>query len=106
MSALTLARQVRELLAVPERWTQGWLARDANGVGCPPTSKRAVCWCLDGAMRRVTRNQVLRGDLDMELRAHLRMSPSIWNDGSTHADVLALLDRVVQRMERENAVRR
>lgn len=41
---------VRELLAVPERWTQMAMARDAKGVPINPHSPSATCWCLAGAL--------------------------------------------------------
>lgn len=42
--------KVKELLSSPERWTQGFIARDLDGDGCGPTAAEAVCWCLTGAL--------------------------------------------------------
>lgn len=49
---------VREAIAILEgartRIEKGWtgqaLARDENGLSCDPTSDKAVCWCISGAM--------------------------------------------------------
>ncbi len=42
--------KVYELLDRPEKWTKKALARDSQGIGCDPHSKRAVSFCLAGAM--------------------------------------------------------
>jgi len=42
-----------ELLDSPEKWTTGELARDKDGNKCDPLSPEAVCWCIEGAYRRV-----------------------------------------------------
>lgn len=104
MNALTLARQVRELLAVPERWTRGEFARRADGSPCGSKDPAAQCWCLVGAMCRLDDDPIRGMEMLDAIRAATRSdSASVWNDapGRTHADVLALLDRVVQRMERD-----
>jgi len=49
---------VRDAIAILEgahkRIEKGWtglaLARDENDVACDPTSDKAVCWCVSGAM--------------------------------------------------------
>ncbi len=43
--------KVRELLSGPEKWTQGWSARQADGTECNSTMDGAVCWCLYGAIK-------------------------------------------------------
>jgi len=42
----------RELIAVPERWTQNALARDAGGRMRSAESRGAVSWCAYGALIR------------------------------------------------------
>jgi hypothetical protein len=49
-------KQVRDLLADPSRWTKGEFARNAKGKCTLYVSKDAVCFCLDGALMRVTTN--------------------------------------------------
>ncbi len=41
-----------ELLNSPEKWTQGSLARKANGDRCSPFDVEATCWCLAGAFSK------------------------------------------------------
>lgn len=57
MSLSKPARRV--LLAAVELlkkgWTTGELARDASGKACGPRSKKAVCWCAEGAVRAAAR---------------------------------------------------
>lgn len=45
---------VRALLSEPKRWMKGGLAQDADGEDVEPFSQRAQCWCLVGAMIKVT----------------------------------------------------
>lgn len=49
----------RVLLAAVELlkkgWTTGDRARDANGKSCSPRSKKAVCWCAEGAVLAAAR---------------------------------------------------
>jgi hypothetical protein len=51
--ALALLRAMRELLSVPERWTQGGSARDANGWLVVPSHPDAVRWCIAGAKCKI-----------------------------------------------------
>lgn len=43
---------VCELLTGPEKWTQYTIARDRQDRPCGAESRRAVRWCLIGALRR------------------------------------------------------
>lgn len=103
-STAALARRVRALLAEPERWTQTYLARDANGVGVNTRDPRAACWCLMGAISHVLNCEVgkaVEHPLWWDLTELTGTGPAAWNDapGRTHADVLALLDRVIAEGE-------
>lgn len=49
MSATTLL----ELFSDPKRWTQGALARDANGMKRAIWEPEATCFCLVGGIKRV-----------------------------------------------------
>lgn len=39
-----------ELLDKPEKWTQGFIARDESSNPTAPLDDYAVCWCLLGAL--------------------------------------------------------
>lgn len=103
-------RAMRELLSVPERWTQRAAARQVNGKSCFAESPGAVCWCLDGARQKIVGipptadNNEVAVALNAEVPANrnyalpLRIS---FNDAPTtrHANVLALLDRAIATAE-------
>lgn len=39
-----------DILTDESKWTKHCLARDKDKAGVPPLDKRAVCWCLQGAL--------------------------------------------------------
>lgn len=95
MTTLELLRGVRELLAVPERWTKKAFARTATGTICNDTQDVAVAWCIRGAAYRL-------GLGHDEFCSSMLYSPndlSRWNDAPerTHAEVLARLDAAIER---------
>ena len=49
-AAAKLLEKVIGILANPKAWTKRFNARDANGWSIDPTNRRAVCFCLNGAM--------------------------------------------------------
>lgn len=49
-SIADILERAADRLSKPDAWTQGALARDANGEKVEPESPAAVCWCLSGAL--------------------------------------------------------
>ena len=106
---LELAREY-----VARGWTQGRLARDAQGEAVSVGSEAAVCWCLGGALLRAHRDvsgatywhvpPALRAHLDRclppAMRAHVDSLAQVAaiNDsiGMTQEKVLALLDEMLE----------
>jgi hypothetical protein len=91
---------LRALLEDPARWTQRASARDAKGRMCGPTAPAARSWCLSGGVYNVTDDEpalvagMLR-TLERRLPAGSytgRPELGFFNDRSTHAQVLALID--------------
>ena len=85
-----------ELLAQPGAWTQGAVARLADGETCDPRHVEAVSWCLAGAMDRCRTTVADKKALHTELRKGRRFPDylmSHYNDapGRTQAEVVALL---------------
>jgi hypothetical protein len=108
---------VKNLLIVPEHWTKGHTARDANGEAVRLNSGEDVCWCLTGALNKVCyeRNPQDDGIIlreyetvytkiakaipdDVETR-RLFGYPHVpdWNDvpERTHAEIIEVLDRAL-----------
>lgn len=98
---IDILREMRELLAEPERWTQSVLAKSKFGNAVTTRSPRAVSWCLLGAHYRVTNGWTASDAWDILQRAAGVSSLSFWNDapGRTHAEVLALLDSCIADLE-------
>ena len=95
--------RARALIAAPQTWTQGEFARDGLGQPVSWRSPEAAQFCIWGALNRaaseVTSNEHLRARLaDGAARALRGATPSIsrLNDGGSHGDVLALIDRYLE----------
>lgn len=100
MSATPTTREVlekaRELIATPERWTKGALARDEHGIEVPTCCDDAYCWCMGGAISAVSENgSVYRswGVVERIVSMHIDK----FNDAPerTHAEVLEAFDRAI-----------
>jgi hypothetical protein len=105
-TVLDVLTGARELLNIPERWTQQFSARDGEGYPIDPTAPEAVCWCLLGALScqiedltgdRPRENTVLWSDTRHTLYDYLDAEKSIsgFNDSHTHEEVVALLDKII-----------
>lgn len=95
---------IRELISVPERWTQAAYARDKDGSDhISEYSELAVCWCLDGAWSKVSAKQ--SKDYRQKLRRFLNRLTHpgmVWfNDSHTHAEVIAKLDKGIAQLQQE-----
>jgi len=90
-------KRTREYLTDPKHWTKGELFRDANGNPCFRTE--ASCACLVGATVLVDPLDAAgRRDAYELLDSLLDDMPLVvFNDleTTTHADVLALLDKAI-----------
>ena len=90
-----ILRAAKALLAPSGHWTKGELARDAVGAPVEPHSPLAICWCLEGALKKVTRS-----DQEYKSAVSCLMKLNPWqalhriNDAcTTSAPVLALLSK-------------
>jgi hypothetical protein len=99
-----IVERARALIATPWTWTQGEFARDEAGKPVSWGSPQAVQFCLWGALNRAA--YAMTGDrrkaIALADRAAAAMrepggSLSRVNDNGTHADVLALFDRHLER---------
>lgn len=103
---MTPQETARAILALydgkPERWTQHSEARDVAGDDVTPLDGDAVCWCVFGAIQKVSKTVrwtdavsfPLTKALDQELGGE--SWPEDWNDAPerTFADVVALLEKI------------
>jgi hypothetical protein len=91
----TILREARALIADRNRWTARVVARNADGFACHPCAAEAVRWCALGAIHKVAAGGksaeiAFAAILDIEHR-----DIAVVNDYIGHADVLAMLDRVI-----------
>ena len=106
MDTLTALQKMRELLADPKAWTKGAAARNDRGHKVDWNDPTAVCWCLAGAERRSAGPTSLPWSV-LRLIAGDYTIPDFNDDPSTtHADILAALDRAINTVRlQQEAVR-
>jgi hypothetical protein len=99
MTITEALREARRLLSDPSRWTQRAPGRDSHGRSVPGRNRGAVCWCLLGAIGKVTDGQ---GSLWQQcyelLDARAGGSTARFNDAATHEQVLEFLDRAIDEL--------
>jgi hypothetical protein len=103
MTTLDVLKAARALISDPARWTQNVMARDADGgqytFGCAP---QTVSWCALGALQHITGKASTNGALDaLDTQLPIYITIDYFNDTHTHAEVLALFDAAIARLERE-----
>lgn len=85
--------KIKELLKNPESWTRGTYAKDAKGEGVMSRDAKAVCWCLLGALYRCYPDNTVA--ISQALTDGAKSSNlAVWNDNHTHAEVLALVEKL------------
>jgi hypothetical protein len=110
VTPLAILRGARELLAKPEAWTKGSCARNSAGLSTIATNNDACCFCVVGALMRVSGDSHL-GSRSAAFASNFlhKLSPALsagdFNDdpNTTHADILALLDKGIAQLEGTNA---
>lgn len=83
-----------ELLEDPEYWTKAAAARDIAGFPDACLSSDAVCWCLLGAMQRVSHERTGTFHVSTLLIAFLveRLLPQETDQHLTHAQHVAMFN--------------
>lgn len=110
MKTVEVLRQVRELISVPAKWIQGEYARDGGTGWVDPKDPEAACFCVVGALSRVTGLPIL--DVEgqgkrtphpafVALKESCGMTPSFFNDHSSHAQVVDWIDRTIAEIGNE-----
>ena len=106
MTDETILRAARAMIATPERWCKGARARNADDKEVGVHSLSAQKYCLIGALEFVVSSCCLYGGGPQTYRrlydrivlcAEGPMTLSSFNDAehTTHADVIALLDKAI-----------
>ena len=83
----------RELISVPDQWTQRIYARDKDGKSNWIHSSESVCFCSSGAIRRVSRFDYASSMTF--LVEEMGGEVTDYNDTHTHAEVIAAFDRAI-----------
>lgn len=91
---------VRELLADKSRHTTRVYARNERGAHVDAESSRAVCWCLVGAVRKVTDYKKRQYHYNWVLNALFKASGyegiyELNDQPKSHKKVLKLLDKAI-----------
>lgn len=103
--------KARELISVEAQWTQGAIARDADGNGLlHACSELAVCWCSHGAVSKVTvslcdNNISAIRALNKYCRARDESGNDplvLLNDTVTHSEILRVWDGAIEMVKTEN----
>jgi len=99
-------KAARSLIATPEGWTQGCMARDRNNASVYADSPEAVSFCARGAVVRATNGYSLstasRFTRALEYFKEYQYVIDITavNDRSSHQDILRLFDRAIEDLTR------
>ena len=100
---LKVLREARALIAKPENWTQGALARNKTNERCDPHDKDACQWCASGAIHRVAARRISLGAQIVKLveDAISGLHVASWNDVITreHAEVIDAFDKAITTAE-------
>ena len=119
-----ILRAVRDLLTPKGSWTQGSYARNFWGHACGVFEPSARCWCLEGAVTRVTGSCWGEGSINVRRKGPYRAGEALihhrelreldalivtdsymnsaprFNDASTYEQVLDVIDRAIAKVER------
>lgn len=112
MSTVEILQKARDLISDPARWTQDAYARDEHGrEGAEPNDCDAVCFCSLGAIYRTTSIDIAEylpysvtlnlaqemQAVETDTRGKCERYIADFNDGHTHAEVLAAFDRAIEK---------
>jgi hypothetical protein len=97
--------KAREIISSPNRWTQGFFAKDANGIAVMPLAVQATCFCALGALRKAIgySNENVFMDATRRLEETLKKertyahSLATYNDdpSTTYEDIKSLFDDAI-----------
>ena len=109
MEVIDVLKETRDLILDEDAWTQGTYARDADGDETGLFTKNACCWCLLGAIQKVSKD----ADIDAQNKTVIFMnemarnrcysSLTMFNDsiGRKHVDVIEFLEESMSELRAE-----
>lgn len=101
---LEILRSLRELISDKEKWCRGTFARDENKNSVSPMESTACAWCIVGGIDKIANDNSVSGDGVLEridLYSLEKQAKNIdhFNDTSSHAEVLKLLDDYIKEID-------
>lgn len=89
-------KRARELISDRSKWTQGVMARDADGKPVLPEDSSAACWCATGALRAVAPTSEVRLAALARLAVSSRVDdPATVNDRLGYTATLKMFDDAI-----------
>jgi len=88
-----IVKGARDVLTT-QGWTKGTFAQDVLHLPCSPLSKRAVCFCAEGALLRAAGAVGVLPESEM-VRADIELRISDYVDDFMQAEVVAKLNKFV-----------
>lgn len=82
--------QLEALLTPPEHWTQGFDARDPEGIPVGSLDENATCWCLLGGIEKIApsaSDNRLRVDVQNALSASIQVEAKDRFDAENLTDI-------------------
>lgn len=107
MSTLETLTKARELIADPDHWTKGVLARDDLDITTSTTSENACKWCSVGAVDAVCGDDYdayydAVGKLNFQAVKRGYDFVAELNDSTNHATVLEMFDDAIKDAQCKN----
>ena len=113
MKSVEVLTKARELISDPAKWTQGASAKNRDGKVVGLMSDDAECFCLIGAIDRITLDgEDADNDTAWAGAEAYRLTRdaigggaiSEWNDEPkrTHADVISALDAAIEKAKAQS----
>jgi hypothetical protein len=106
MEVAEILERAADLIEPEGRWTQGALAKSKTGRQVIPEGRSAVCWCVYGAIQRITGTPLGSRALWDALKASVgTVNIASWNDtrGRTQAEAVAALREAAALAEQGGA---
>jgi hypothetical protein len=110
-------KRAKALISTEEHWCKGVLARDVDGNEVSPQVPHAHSYCSLGAIEKIARASGVTRWWSVEMKASTYLELALearvgdpeydadpdeiieFNDGKTHAEVMALWDSAIEKAE-------